>query len=448
MQVGVPQPHLREILTTLLDSAVRAAQPGPAIRRHVRRRGWQLEVVGRSYDLRRYARIVVVGAGKASGAMAAALEQVLGHGPGPPLSGLVIVKYGHQVPTQFIRLAQAGHPVPDLAGQRATQQVRSLASSLTPRDLLIVLLSGGASSLLVEPGAGVRLADKQRTTRLLLRSGASIRELNTVRKHLSAVKGGQLLAATRAQVVTLILSDVIGDDLGTIGSGPTAPDPTRYRDACEILTRYRLWRRVPTRVRQRLMAGRRGRLLETPKAGSAQFRRVQNVVIGNNGMALEAIANSARRQGLRPMILSSTLTGEAREAAKLFGAMAREIATTGRPVRRPACVIAGGELTVTVRGSGTGGRAQEFALAAAHEIDGLPNTWIVGFGTDGTDGQTPAAGAVVDGDTATLARRSGVGLQNALRRNDAYPALKRLRALIVSGPTGTNVNDLYLLLAL
>jgi glycerate 2-kinase len=448
MQVGVPQPHLREILVTLLESALRAVQPQLTIQGQVRRRGWRLEVAGRPYDLRRYSRIVVVGAGKASGAMAAAIEQVVGKGLTPPLSGLVVVKYGHRVPTRWIRLVEGGHPVPDEAGQRATQQIRTLVSGLTARDLMIVLLSGGASSLLVAPAPRLSLADKQRTTQLLLRSGASIRELNTVRKHLSTVKGGQLLAATRARVVTLILSDVIGDDLGTIGSGPTAPDPTRYGDACTVLEHYALWHRVPARIRARLIAGRRGRLAETPKPGRAVFRRVQNVVLGNNRAALEAVATTAKRLGLRPMILSSTLTGEARDAAKLFGAVAREIAATGRPLQRPVCVIAGGELTVTVRGSGTGGRAQEFALAAAQEIAGLRNTWVVGFGTDGTDGPTPAAGAAVDGQTVSRAGRLGVDLQEALRQNDVYPVLKRLRALIMSGPTGTNVNDLYLLLAI
>jgi len=448
MQVGVRQPHLRGILTRLLTSAIHAVQPRLIVHRKVRRRGCRLEVAGRSYDLRRYSRIVVVGAGKASGTMAAALEQVLANRVGPPVSGLVVIKYGHRVATHWVRLVEGGHPVPDHAGLHATQQIRALISSLTARDLLIVLLSGGASSLLVAPAPGLSLADKQRTTQLLLRSGASIRELNTVRKHLSAVKGGQLLTATRARVVTLILSDVIGDDLGTIGSGPTAPDPTRYEDARRVLEQYALWHRVPTRVRARIAAGQRNRFHETPKPGRAVFRRVQNVVVGNNRAALEAVARSARRLGLRPIVLSSTLTGEAREAAKLFGAIGREIAATGRPVRRPACVIAGGELTVTVHGSGSGGRAQEFALAAAAEVKGLPDMWVIGFGTDGTDGPTPAAGAVVDGQTALLARRTGIDVEDALHRNDVYHALKRLRALIVSGPTGTNVNDLYLLIAM
>jgi glycerate-2-kinase len=343
-------------------------------------------------------------------------------------------------------LLEAAHPLPDAAGQRGTAQLLKLISGLTPYDLLVVLLSGGASSLLVAPVPGVTLADKQRTTQLLLRSGATIQELNAVRKHLSTIKGGRLLAATQAQVISLILSDVPGDDLGTIASGPTAPDASTFEDACAVLSRYRLWHRVPQRVRRHLEAGRRGRRDETPKPGARLFRRVQNVLIGNNRAALQAMEHRAVRLGLHPLVLTSTLTGEAREAARWLGALAREISATGRPVTRPACLIAGGELTVTVRGPGQGGRAQEFALAAAPEIAGLPETWIVAFGTDGTDGPT-VAGGVVDGRTASRAMRAGIDLQAALRRNDAHSVLKRLDSLIVSGPTGTNVSDLYLVLA-
>jgi glycerate-2-kinase len=391
---------------------------------------------------------VVVGAGKAAGSMAAALEHALGPRLADRLTGLVIVKHGHTVPTERIRLTEAGHPVPDEAGQHATEAVLELISGLTPRDLVIVLLSGGASSLLVAPAHGLTLADKRGTTELLLRSGATIHELNTIRKHLSAVKGGRLLASTRARVASLILSDVLGDDLATIGSGPTAPDPSRFEEACHILQRYQLWSHVPSRVRRHLTAGCAGRRPESPKPGAPMFRRVHHYMLGNNRGAVEAVARAAKRLGLRPLVLSSTLTGEAREAARLFGAMAREIAEADRPVPRPACVIAGGELTVTVRGSGAGGRAQEFALAAASEIAGLRAVWVAGFGTDGTDGPTHAAGAVVDGRTDARARRAGIDLQAALQRNDAHSTLRQLHGLIVTGPTGTNVNDLYLLLAL
>jgi glycerate-2-kinase len=245
----------------------------------------------------------------------------------------------------------------------------------------------------------------------------------------------------------LILSDVIGDDLEVIGSGPTAPDQTTYADACRILRRYRLRAAVPARVRTRLTRGVRGTEEETPKPGSSLFRRVQNHIIGNNGAAVEAVAQAARQSGFRPLVLSTSLIGEAKEAAKVFGAIAREIVASGRPVRRPTCVIAGGELTVTVRGKGQGGRAQEFALAAAIEIAGLPRVWIAAFATDGTDGPTDAAGAVVHGQTVARAQRVGLIPHELLLENNAYPFFRKVGGHIISGPTGTNVNDLYLLIA-
>src|SRR5581483_6892572 len=261
-----------------------------------------------------------------------------------------------------------------------------LVGGLASNDLLIVLLSGGASSLLPALVSGLSLADKQKTTQLLLKSGAAIQEINAVRKHLSAIKGGQLAAATQARVIGLILSDVIGDDLAAIGSGPTAPDPTTFAEACAILRRYGLWRRVPASVRRHLLAGLAGRIAESPKPGARLFARVQHQLIGNNRQAVAAAAAAARRAGLNPLVLTTTLTGEAREAARAFGAVAREIVASGRPVTPPCCVLAGGELTVTLRGRGRGGRAQEFALAAAREIAGLPRLWIAALGTDGTDG--------------------------------------------------------------
>jgi glycerate-2-kinase len=389
--------------------------------------------------------VVVVGAGKAAVPMAVALEELLG----PQLdSGLVVVKYGHGAGTTRIGLVEAGHPVPDRAGQQAAARLLTFVRGLSSRDLLFVLLSGGASSLLPAPAPGLRLADKQRATRLLLRSGATIQELNTVRKHLSTMKGGRLAAATPARIVTLILSDVIGDDLGSIGSGPTAPDPTTYAQACAILRRRGVWNSLSRRVQIHLLLGARGMRTESPKPASGLFRRVQNQIVGNNRAAVDALADAAARSGIRPLVLSTSMIGEAREAARLFGAIAREIVINGRPLSRPACVIAGGELTVTVRGKGLGGRAQEFALAAAQEIAGLSNVWIIAFGTDGTDGPTDAAGAVVDGQTLARAKRRGVNLVEALEQNDAYHCFKKLHGLIVSGPTGTNVNDLYLLLVL
>lgn len=444
MRIGVRQPQVRALLTRLLKAGLNAVDPACAVRRSVKRAGTIIQVGRQQYDLRDYARVVAVGAGKASASMGAALENLFGSRLG---SGLVVVKYGHVTQTRMIEVLEAGHPLPDRPGQKAAERLLRLVRELAPDDLLFVLLSGGASSLLPMPAAGLTLADKQKTTQLLLRSGATIQEINTVRKHLSAIKGGNLAAATQARVISLILSDVIGDDLGAIGSGPTAPDRTTYADACKILRRYCLWADVPARVRAHLVGGVRGAEEETPKPGSPLFRRVQNQIIGNNGAAVAAVAQAARQSGFRPLVLSTSLIGEAKEAAKVFGGIAREIVTSGRPVRRPTCVIAGGELTVTVRGKGQGGRAQEFALAATLEIAGLPRVWIAAFATDGTDGPTDAAGAVVDGQTVTRAQRVGLIPSEVLLENNAYPFFKKVGGHIITGPTGTNVNDLYLLIA-
>lgn len=445
IHVGVQQPGKRTLLTRLLQAGLGAVDPYEAVCRHVRLRQGRLTIGSQRYTIRKQNRIVVVGAGKASARMAQALEEQLGARID---TGLVVVKYGHGAPTKKIRIVEAGHPIPDAPGLQASRMILKLIRTLKADDLLIVLLSGGASSLLPAPAPGVSLKDKQQTTKLLLRSGATIQEMNAVRKHLSRVKGGQLAAATSARVASVILSDVIGNDLGTIGSGPTAPDPTTFREAWTILERYGVSTHIPISVRRRLEAGINKTVEETPKAGAARFRLVHNVLIGDNQAAVDAVAKAAKDEGLHSLVLSTTVTGEAREIAKLFGAMAREIVAHDRPGRRPCCVIAGGETTVTVRGQGKGGRAQEFALAAALEIAGLPEVWVAGFATDGTDGPTSVAGAVVDGETVARARRGNLNLLRALQDNDAYPFFKKLKGHIVTGPTGTNVNDLYLLLVL
>ncbi len=435
----------RTLLTKLLGAGLRAVDPVQAVRRAVRRRGPWLHVGGIRYDLRRYRSVVVVGAGKASAPMARELETVLG----PRLSGgLVVVKYGHGARTRRVRVVEAGHPVPDRAGLQGATRLLDLVARLTSDDLLLVVLSGGASSLLPAPCPGVSLADKRRTTTLLLRSGATIQEINAVRKHLSAVKGGQLIAATRATVASLILSDVIGDDLASIGSGPTAPDPTTFRDARAVLDRFHLWRKLPAHVRTHLTKGLRKQVPDTPKPGARVFKRVRNHIIGNNRAAVAAVAAAAESAGLRTLVLTTSLTGEARDAAKFLAALAREARVSGQPVRPPACLVAGGELTVTIRGQGRGGRAQEFALAAGIEMAGLKDAVIAALGTDGTDGPTDAAGAAVSGETMSRAGRLGLNLQRALADNDAYPVFRRLGGHIVTGPTRTNVNDLYVALLL
>jgi glycerate-2-kinase len=441
----IPSSPIRPLLKKLIVRGLAAVDARTAVGRAISRNGEELVIGRRRYDLRRYERVVVVGAGKATASMARAVEQRLG----PWLQGgFVVVKHGHVVPTGRIVVAEAGHPVPDRPGQRAAARLCAMAAELGRRDLLIVLLSGGASSLLPAPVAGVTLADKQRTTQQLLRCGASIREINTVRKHLSQIKGGRLAELTEATVVTVILSDVLGDDLSAIASGPTAPDPTTYQDAVAILKHHRIWRALPQRVRQHLDRGCQGFASETPKPGSSLFRRVHHHIVGNNAAAVMAVTCAAREAGLRTLVHTPAITGEACEAGRRFGALARNIVREGKPLQRPCCVVAGGETTVTVTGKGTGGRAQEFAAAAALEIAGLDKVWVVAIGTDGTDGPTDAAGAVIDGKTVARAQRLSVDLEGALKRHNTYPALKRLHQLIITGPTGTNVNDLYLLLAL
>jgi glycerate 2-kinase len=436
----LPASPIRPLVTRMLRQALNASHAGKALRRTIQKNGERLTIGSRLYDLRDYERVIVVGAGKASATMARAIEPLLGRRLD---SGLVIVKYGHAVSTTRITVEEAGHPVPDRDGQAATRRLLALASSLTARDLLIVLLSGGASSLMPAPVSGVTLADKQRVTRQLLRCGAGIGEVNTVRKHLSKIKGGRLAASTKATIITLILSDVLGDDLSAIASGPTVPDPTTYGQAVECLKRYRLWSSTPRSVRAHLEQGRRGRHAETPKPGAVLFRRHHHEIIGNNELALAALTSAARSAGLRT-VLFPAFRGEARVAGAQMGLFARSVLARQGSKAKPCCLIAGGETTVTVKGRGRGGRAQEFAVAAAQAITGLPNVWVATLGTDGTDGPTDVAGALVSGETWNRARRIGVDLSAVLKRNDTYPALKRLRCHIISGPTGTNVNDLYL----
>ncbi|NGZ59483.1 MAG: glycerate kinase [Nitrospira sp. LK265] len=445
MRLRLPPSPARPLLQKLITAGLSTADPYHALLRHVTLDGHSLLVGRHAYDLSHVGRIIAVGAGKASARMAQALEAVLGT---RLEDGLVIVKTGHTLATKRITVVEAGHPIPDRAGLEATQQLLALIQGLAPRDLLFVLLSGGASSLLPAPVHGVTLTDKQRTTRLLLRSGATINEINVVRKHLSLVKGGGLALSTRAKVVTLLLSDVIGDDLGSIGSGPTAGDASTFADAVEVLQRYRCWYAVPAAVRRYLRRGQEGDAPETLKPGSRRLRSVQHHIIGNNRMMLEAVAHAAQQAGLHTKIVSHPVVGEARAAAKQLTDLAKKITEGSGSLKRPCCVVAGGETTVTVTGHGKGGRAQEFAASAAFEIAGLPSTWVVALGTDGTDGPTDAAGAIGSGSTVARAKKLGIDLRSSLNRHNAYPALKTLECHIHTGPTGTNVNDLYLVLLL
>jgi hydroxypyruvate reductase len=319
---------------------------------------------------------------------------------------------------------------------------------MNARDLVFVLISGGASALLPAPAPPVTLADKQKTTDLLLKCGADIFQLNAVRKHLSDLKGGQTAAlAYPATVVTLILSDVIGDPLDVIGSGPTAPDRTTYGDALRVLSYFNLTRRVPRSVVFRLEQGAAGELPETPKPADAIFENVTNVIVGSNRMALEASAQEARRLGYKPLILSSSMQGESREVARAHCEILREVTATGNPIAAPACLLSGGETTVTVKGTGKGGRNQEFALASAIYLDGVDGALVLSAGTDGTDGPTDAAGAIADGYTMKRARDKGLSVSEHLEANDSYTVFSALKDLVKTGATGTNVMDLNIMLA-
>ena len=381
--------------------------------------------------------LLVFGCGKASGAMAAALERALGR---RITEGLVVVKDGYTVPTERIIVKQAGHPVPDARGQAAAEAIVNRVRAAGAEDLILFLISGGGSALTPAPVPAITLAEKQETTRLLLGAGATINELNAVRKHLSLFKGGQLArAAAPATLISLILSDVISDPLDVIASGPTAPDPTTFADALAVLQRRGVGYLVPDAVRARLEAGARGEVPETPKPGDPAFERVTNLVIGNNALVVDAAAAEARRRGYRAEVLTRGLQGEAREVA-------RELVARARTLPPRTCLIAGGETTVTVGGRGRGGRCQEFVLAAALELRPDDRVVVLAAGTDGTDGPTDAAGAVADAETIARGERAGRAARAALDDNDASTFLSAAGDLVVSGPTNTNLLDLYVLL--
>ncbi len=437
---------LRRDALAIFRAALEAAHAGNAVRRHVAIRGDSLIADSVKLRLANFDRIFVVAVGKAAPEMAKVLEEVLGD---RLYSGIAVTKKGSsRFRSKRIRLLEAAHPVPDRTSLAAAHAVRELLAQLHARDLLLLAISGGASALLTAPVPPLTLADKKKTTALLLRAGADIFELNTVRKHLSLLKGGRLAAlAYPATVVALLLSDVIGDPVDVIGSGPAAPDTSTFADALAILKKYRLLARVPDRVRSYLTLGLEGKNPETPKPGDPLFRTVHHVIVGSNRLALAAAVAEAKRRGFRTLLLTSSLQGEAREAGQMHGQILREIASSGNPISAPACLLSGGETTVTVRGSGLGGRNQEFALAAALAISGLDQVTVLSAGTDGTDGPTPAAGALANGTTLARALHLGLDPHRFLLENDSYHLFDALGDLIHTGPTGTNVMDIHLLLA-
>lgn len=424
----------------IFGQALQAADAGNAIRRYLTRSAPALD--GFVLDAKSYGRIFLIAVGKAAVPMAQTIEDIVGV---PLAQEIVVTKHGHAGPLRDSVAIEAGHPIPDDAGERTSRQIRDLLlGNLTARDLLLVAVSGGASALLPAPADPVNLIAKQETTDLLLRAGANIHELNAVRKHLSFLKGGRLAKlAYPGQVVSLLLSDVIGDPLDVIGSGPTAPDRSTFGDAIAVLERYDLVERVPHGVRTYLEEGAAGSIEETPKPGDPVFDNVRNVIVGSNLLALEAAKNEALSLGYETEILSSTVEGEASAVGQNYATRLSSLERDGR--RR--CLLAGGETTVAVRGAGRGGRNQELALAAAIGIAGVPNVAVLSAGTDGTDGPTDAAGAFANGETIARAAKLGLDAQQHLLHNNSYPFFDALGDLIRTGPTGTNVMDIQVLLA-
>lgn len=417
-----------------------------AVLKFVKRRGRTLSVKGERYDLGKFRKVWVLGAGKAAAPMGQAIEKVLGD----YLSGgFLATKYGHSLPLKKIEIAEAGHPLPDANSVASADRILALADQVAPNDLVLCLLSGGASALAVSPAEGIDLESKLECTRLLLNSGASIFELNAVRKHLSNLKGGKLARILApARIICLVLSDVVGDDIGTIASGPLAPDPTMYFDCIEILQRLDILKKMPEAVRKRFELGAARLLEETPKANEKIFKRIQTVIVGSNAIACSAAVREAKRLGYHTIALTSRLEGDNAEAARLHMSILKEIVFQARPLRRPACVISGGETTVRISGNGMGGRNQEFALHCARQLAQLPAPCLVAsLGTDGTDGPTDAAGALADNSTLARSMKYGANFLNqCLQDNNSYFFFDRLGDLIFTGPTRTNVMDLHIFL--
>ena len=429
----------------IFDVGLEAADPKEAIIRAVKPdNNGLLWVNERKYDLNQFKRILVVGAGKAAAPMAQAMEDLLGK---RLTGGVITTKYGHGLSLKIISITEAGHPVPDSQGLSGTERILKILQGTNETDLIFCLISGGGSALMPLPVAGLTLEDKQKTTQELLDCGATIHEINTIRKHISAIKGGNLArSAYPGTLIALILSDVIGDDLDAIASGPTVPDRSTFDDCIDIITKYDLSKKIPSRVMEYLSRGQSGMEEETPKPGDPLFEKTEAVIIGSASLSLDAAAARAESLGYNTLILSSCIEGETRDVAKVHAAIGKEVIKSGNPVKRPACVISGGETTVTIRGGGLGGRNTEFVLAAAIELNGADGITVLSGGTDGTDGPTDAAGAVADGTTYSKALKNGMKPEEYLRNNDSYHFFENAGGLIKTGPTMTNVMDLRIML--
>ena len=436
-------PSLRKHANQIFRHVLDILDPGQLVKEKVSIRDSTLIVEEREYNLNNYENIYVVGGGKASAPMAKAMEGLLGDKID---NGIIVVKYDHGLSLKKIETVEASHPIPDENGERGASDILRLLSGTGEKDLIICLISGGGSALLVQPHKGITLQDIQTASAELLACGATIDEINTVRKHLSSIKGGQLAkAAYPSTLITLMLSDVVGDPMDIIASGPTVPDGSTFEDAYSIIQKYSLEEKISNSVCGFLGSGKIGEIEETPEHGNKIFDNTQNVIVGSNKIALNAAEKRAKDMGYNTIVLSSLVEGESRDVAKFFAAIAKEVSRTGTPVSKPACIIAGGETTVTIRGKGKGGRNQEFALSAAMEIEGFEGVVILSAGTDGTDGPTDATGAIVDSNTCKDARKKfNLNAEEFLSRNDSYNFFKKTGEHIVTGPTMTNVMDIMI----
>lgn len=440
---------MRRIAKALFLKALSAVDPAKLLKDRIRieRERLFIKTEGNSerfFDLKKVDKIFLVGTGKAAGAMAKAIEEIF---EDRITKGIITTKYGHQLPLKKTDIIEAGHPLPDREGFEGAKKIQRLLQESGPNDLVIFLLSGGASALLPFPADQIDLKEKQEMTQLLLDCGADIQEINTIRKHISRIKGGWLAKwAYPSTVIGLILSDVVGDHLDVIGSGPTVPDPSTFEEAWEILKKYDLINEIAPSIRKHLQLGKEGKIDETPKPQEVIFERVYNSLLGSNILALLAAKEEAAALGFNVLILSSSIEGETREAARFHTAIAKEVISSGNPIPRPACILSGGETTVTIKGKGLGGRNQEFVLAGGLEISGVEKVVLLSGGTDGTDGPTDATGAVADHTTVQRGKSLGLDPNFYLDNNDAYPFFKTLEDLLMTGPTHTNVMDVRILL--
>ncbi len=434
----------QDILKEILHSALSAVDPENAVRRFLIREGDIIKAGDVGYNLREFNRVFVTGAGKATAPMALALEDILRD---RITYGAIVVKYGYALELSKIEVFEAGHPIPDENGLTGTNKIISCFSNLKPTDLVICAFSGGGSALFVSPVNGVSLEDKQKSTDILLKAGAPIEAINAVRKHLSRVKGGRFAKHLQpAHVITLLLSDVVGDPLDVIASGPTVPDPTTFEECFRILSDYGIWNHLPSSVKRVFEEGVSDMLPETPKPGDPAFKKVQNIIVGNNRLALNSASACARKKGYEPVIITSRLQGEAREVARVIGAIVEEVSYGEGMVKPPACLLLGGETTVTIRGNGKGGRNQELALALSIHLRNLPGWCGFVVGTDGTDGPTDAAGAWIDSSTWKTAVSNGLDPSSYLANNDSYNFFDKMNLLVKTGPTRTNVMDIICIL--